>query len=210
MPAVVELAERVTKAKVPNSAAYAIGKGFMSISPNTGMGSRRIQHLTGLLRDRPDGWFDRGWSAEIGVALDAVSSRLTQEHGPESDDWAWGTIRPLTLEHVMSAAGPLGKAFNLGPFPWGGSAHTINNGAVDLTAPLTNPYGIASMRIVMDVGNWDEASFVLPGGQSGNPTSAHYDDMIEPFLAADLVPLPWTERAVRQATVARLELRPTV
>ncbi len=28
----------------------------------------------------------------------------------------------------------------------------------------------------MDVGDWDNSLAVLPGGQSGNPASAHYQD----------------------------------
>ncbi len=110
----------------------------------------------------------------------------------------------------MGQIGPMGKLFNLGPFPWGGSAHTINNGGVNLLDPFSNPVGIASLRMVVPVGEWDDVRISLPGGQSGNPASPHYDDMIPAWLSGEGVPLPWSDRAVRDATVHVLTLVPAL
>jgi penicillin G amidase len=37
---------------------------------------------------------------------------------------------------------------------------------------------IASLRVVVPVGDWDDARFALPGGQSGNPLSRHWADLV--------------------------------
>jgi penicillin amidase len=67
---------------------------------------------------------------------------------------------------------------------------------------------LASMRAVIPVGDWDSARFVLPGGQSGNPFSPHYDDMLPLWRRGEGVPIAWSREAVAAATISRLELRP--
>lgn len=62
--------------------------------------------------------------------------------------------------------------------------------------------------MVVDVGDWDAARFVLPGGESGNPCSPHYDDMLPLWQRGETVPLPFTEAAVAAATKETLRLEP--
>jgi penicillin G amidase len=49
---------------------------------------------------------------------------------------------------------------------------------------------------------------VLPGGQSGNPCSPHYRDMLELWRRGDGVAIAWGEDEVRRATIDRLVLEP--
>ena len=65
-----------------------------------------------------------------------------------------------------------------------------------------------SLRMVLDVGNWDASLFSLPGGQSGNPLSSHYRDMLPAWLEGAGVPIAWTEEAVQAATAETLLLNP--
>jgi penicillin amidase len=60
----------------------------------------------------------------------------------------------------------------------------------------------------MDVGEWDRSRFVLAGGQSGNPCSAHYDDQWERWRQGEAIPLPFSEEAVAAATRTTLRLEP--
>jgi penicillin amidase len=62
--------------------------------------------------------------------------------------------------------------------------------------------------MVLDVGDWDRSLFSLPGGQSGNPLSPHYDDLLPAWLEGTGVPIPWTGEAVEAATVETLLLNP--
>ena len=90
----------------------------------------------------------------------------------------------------------------------GGDTDTINQASVfplEPTAPCNN---IASLRTVIDVGAWGNSRFVLPGGQSGNPLSRHYDDLFPLWQRGEGVPIAWTADEVQQATVATLELMP--
>ena len=74
--------------------------------------------------------------------------------------------------------------------------------------PLANPGVVASMRMVLDVGDWDRSLYSLPCGQSGNPLSPHYDDLLPAWLEGTGVPIPWTGEAVEAATVETLLLKP--
>ncbi len=48
----------------------------------------------------------------------------------------------------------------------------------------------------------------MPGGQSGNPLSPHYDDLLPLWLKGEAVPIPWSAEAVRVATRNTLRLLP--
>ena len=98
--------------------------------------------------------------------------------------------------------------FNLGPFPWGGDANTISQAAPDPVDPTGNPIAIASLRMVVEVGNWGNSRFVVPGGQSGNPLSPHYQDMLPLWRRGEGAPIAWSEDDVEKAKISTLRLIP--
>jgi penicillin amidase len=49
---------------------------------------------------------------------------------------------------------------------------------------------------------------ILPTGQSGNPSSSHWNDQTDAWAAGDLRPLPFTRAAVEAAATERLGLVP--
>ena len=65
-----------------------------------------------------------------------------------------------------------------------------------------------SLRAVFDVGAWHNSRFVLPGGQSGNPLSKHYDDMVKLWRRGEGVPIAFTQEEVAAATTTVLTLEP--
>jgi penicillin amidase len=67
---------------------------------------------------------------------------------------------------------------------------------------------IASMRVVIPVGDWEAARFVLPGGQSGNPFSPHYDDQLPLWRRGEGIAIAWSEGAIARATLSTLRLDP--
>jgi penicillin amidase len=61
---------------------------------------------------------------------------------------------------------------------------------------------------VIDVGGWSNSRFALAGGQSGNPLSPHYADLLPLWQSGAGVAVPWTEDEVAAATVQTLRLEP--
>ena len=98
------------------------------------------------------------------------------------------------------------KVFNLGPFPWGGDANTVSQAAVSFLDPTANSQFVASMRMSVEVGDWDNNRFVLPGGQSGNPMSPHYADQLDLYRSGRSITIAWSPEKIATATVDVLEL----
>ncbi len=203
---VAELCVEVARARAPKSYGYALGAGFDEIVPLTIFAARRVGHLSRMLRERNE-WCGRPWPELIRGSLSAAWRTLVK-HGRDGHLPTWGEIRPLTLRHAFSGRRWIERAFDLGPFPWGGDANTIAQAAVDPQLPLSDPLAVPMTRTVIDVGRWDDAGFVLPGGESGDPCSPHYDDQLPLWRRGELVPVAWSEDAVRQATRETLRLRP--
>jgi penicillin amidase len=206
---VSEMSRRVAEAKAPRSSAWALGSGFTPLVPFTSFLVRRTSHLVRLLRERPVGWFPRGWDEAIRDALRGAVRDLAAAHGRDTRHWAWGRVRQLTLRHPLGIRPPLDRVFNLGPFAHGGDANTVNPAPVDPADPTGNPdFAIASLRVVIDVGNWKLSRFVLPGGQSGNPFSRHYSDQLRLWQRGDAFPIAWDRHDVERTTRSALTLTP--
>jgi penicillin amidase len=205
-----ELCDRVARRKAPKAHEWALGKGLNPIFPFTFLAYRRVGHLVKLILEDAPGWWPEGWTKEISSSLEAVASRLLAERGPCTEKtWAWGAVRPLTLLHPAGESNKLlGKIFNLGPIPFGGDTNTVAQASSIPTSPTGNPPLIPAMRMVIDVGEWDNSKWVLASGQSGNPCSHHYSDHFELWRQGRLAPMLWSQDAVAKATRSTLELFP--
>jgi penicillin amidase len=201
--------QRVALARAPQAARRVLGEGFTPLVPHTLFAMRRSGLLARLLAEQPDGWFPGGWAHEMEEAFHLVERRLRVLHGDETESWTWGTVRPLTLRHALGDRAPLGAVFNRGPFPIGGDGDTIAQASPDPADPTSGTtVAIASLRMAIDVGDWERCRWVLPGGQSGNPFSPHYDDQLTLWREGDALPIQWSEAAVAGATHRTLTIHP--
>ena len=207
---VAEMTRRVARARAPETFDWALGRGHGLILPHGFLAVRRLGHLTVLLQKQPAGWFARSWGAEIADALRTVVANLWARRGDNTARWAWGRVRPLTLRHLLDRRAPLNRIYNLGPIPYGGDANTLNQASAMPLDPTGNPGFVASLRMAVEIGAWEEARFVLPGGQSGNPFSPHYADQFPLWRRGEGVPIAWSDQAVRRATRQTLHLEPSL
>ena len=201
-----EMIRRVAKAKAPLTWRWALGKGVSPVYPRTLLATRRVGHLVRVLREQPEGWLQKTWVEEIENSLGTAVKTLRKDYGPDVSDWGWGHVRSLMLHHPLGENKLIGSLFNRGPIPWAGDANTIGQAAPDPVSPTGNPLVIASLRMVVPVGDWNDCRFVLPGGQSGNPLSQHYDDMIPLWACGQGVPIAWSPVEVEKATKSTLTL----
>lgn len=199
----------IAKARAPRAWEWALGRSETGFAPFTLLIARRDGHTARLLSEQPDGWFAEGWGAAIGAAL-ADSVRTLRKHGgPDPASWHWGRIRPLMLRHPLGVGPVLGAIFNRGPFPVGGDGNTVLQAVSPPQDPLSEPLVCPSLRMVIDAGEWGKSRYCLPGGQSGNPASPHYEDQLGHWLRGGGVPIAWGPEAVKRAVVGELRLRPS-
>ena len=205
---IAEIWQRVGQARAPKAWKWALGRGFSELLPLTTFAAGRSSRLLQLIREQPHGWFIQPWPAVIAESLSKITRDLRAKHGKKHSSWIWGTVRPLELEHPLGRIKVFASIFNRGPFAWGGDSNTVSQAGTTPLRPASNPLAIASMRLVIDVGSWEDSRFSLPGGQSGNPFSPHYDDLLGYWLRGEGVPIAWEPTAVAAATRRRLELLP--
>ena len=207
---VAEMCARVAKLKAPKSWETVIGEGALGIVPYNLFSDRRVSHLTRLLREQPSGWFS-SWSLEMEAVLTFVVRRLRREAGPGPGFWAWGHLRRLLLEHPLLGKHKwLGPAFNRGPVPWGGDGNTVSQAGARPADPTAFTHNLANMRTAFDLADLSKSTFVLCGGQSGNPLSPHHADQLPLWLRGESFAMPWDQADVIRAAVDTLRLLPAV
>lgn len=206
--AFADLACRISRARAPNAWKAALGRGINPVLNHGAMALRRVSHVSRLLREQPDGFFARGWATEIHDALVASVRWLRTHHGTSTESWAWGRVRPLHLRHPVGARKPFDRVFALPPIAVGGDVTTIPQASVDFQDPTGDPIGIANLRAVIDVGRWEQSRWSLAGGQSGNPCSAHFGDLVPLWESGEGIDIAWTREDVAERARHVLRLVP--
>ena len=204
-----ELSARIAGARAPRSAPWLLGRSLHPASGSAFFAARQVGRISRLLKHRPEGWFKNGWQEEIDDALQVSYTTAVRRLGEAVDRWQWGSARKVTLTHPLGRGPVLAGLLNLGPFECPGDVNTVMQAGTVGADPLAGPGAVPSLRMVLDVGDWDRSHFSLPGGQSGNPLSPHYADLLPFWLEGRGVPIPWTPQAVNSATVETLSLEPT-
>ena len=92
--------------------------------------------------------------------VDSLEKRL----GPMDKDWQWGNVKQTHVPHLAKVAG-FGSGF-------------INNGGSKTSVNAMSESNGPSWRMIVSLGKNVKAYGVYPGGESGNPGSFYYDDMI--------------------------------
>lgn len=203
---IAELSRRVARAKAPNSWEWALGKSTNPLKPLTFLVSRRVGHLVRLLSDQPPGWFKKDWPHTIEKSMTSAVETLKISFGTNPSEWKWGSVRPVVFKHPLGEVRFCGSIFNRGPISIGGDTNTISQVATHPINPISDPSAVASLRMVIDVGNWNKSRFVLPGGQSGNPFSPHYDDQLKLWVHGKNIPIFWSQNQIQQQSKTTLNL----
>jgi penicillin amidase len=206
---VASLNRKICQTKAPNSYLYASGKGVMKLIPGTCLNARRASFVTRLLREQPPGYFE-AWEPVLLEALADAIKTLTERFGVAPEAWGWGKIRKLTLRHRFGDKKPLDRVFNLGPLPGYGDGTTVNQAGFEFWEPLRHSTVTAHLRSTIDIGDWGASRFVLLGGQSGNPLSPHYGDLVPFYQSGRGVPVHWDDSEVARHAIATITLTPAL
>ena len=139
----------------------------------------------------------------VAATLAQAYADLAEKCGPDPARWRWGDWHHGYFEHALSALAP---GLDCGPYEKGGGGSTVMSAAY--RAQDFRVVTGASVRLVMDVGNWDASVFINAPGQSGDSRSPHYRDLAPLWARGDYAPLLYSDAAVEAATEALIDLRP--
>jgi penicillin amidase len=97
------------------------------------------------------------------------------------------------------------RAFDLGPVERTGDGYTPNNTRYDDSFQQTHG---ATYRHLFDLGDWDSGLATSAPGQSGQPGSPHYGDLLPLWARGEYFPLAFSRKKVEAVTRHRLRLVP--
>lgn len=142
---------------------------------------------------------DPSRAATLVQSFEAAVGALQARFGSSIAAWDWGSVHVAPFRH------PLADAFNLPDATRGGHATTPYMTA---GANLRQNHG-ASFREVLDLADWDNSTVTSVPGQSGQPGSAYYGNLLPLWERGEYFPLVYSRPAVEAATAHILWLRPT-
>jgi penicillin G amidase len=139
--------------------------------------------------------------------LRASEEKLTAKLGPDTKNWAWGKLHHAVFIHAVSGVVPAAKALlDRGPVSRPGENTTVD--ATYFGGPSFDELGGASYREIFDLSDWDNGLSVNVPGQSGQPASPHYDDLLPLWANGQYFPLRYTKPLIDRETTDVLELKP--
>jgi len=124
--------------------------------------------------------------------------------GDNPEKWSWGSLHTLRLQHPLQSL--VTADWSLKPIPVGGSGSTINFATYKLDDFRVDAG--PSVRMVIDVGCWDDSFFINNPGQSGIPETKHYVDLAPSWTANEYKPLVYSAAKIDELTSSKIILAP--
>ncbi|WP_405663548.1 penicillin acylase family protein [Streptomyces sp. NBC_01166] len=182
-------------------------------------GDRWYEVVESILDDQDNAW----WKVPAKGREEAIDSRdelfaramedarweLTAELGKDMSTWSWGRLHQLTLRNqTLGKEGPdlLQRALNRGPWDLGGGEAAVNATGWNAAGGYEVIW-VPSMRMVVNVGDWDKSRWINLTGSSGHAFSAHYTDQTDKWVEGELLDWSFGADAVKQSTVDSLTLK---
>ncbi len=175
--------------------------------------------ITQLVDEPENPWWDD--TATVGVtetpqdiltrALGQAVAEARTRLGADREQWRWGALHGSTF-----VSNPLGLSgitlienmVNRGPFPTSGGAPAVNATSWNFARGF-GVRSLPSMRMIVDVGGFENSLTMHTTGQSGHPFSQHYDSLIERWRRIEYHPMLFTRDQVQAAAAETLVLLPS-
>jgi len=141
----------------------------------------------------------------LSETLKGAREQLAKQLGPDSKQWQWGKLHVVTFRHSLDQQPGAKDLLDLGPIARPGDEYTVN--ATAMGDSWEQLYG-ASYREILDLSDWDRSRVINTPGQSGQPGSPHYSDLLPLWDAGRYFPLLYSRKAVEGETTDRLTLEP--
>jgi penicillin amidase len=116
-------------------------------------------------------------------------------------------VHRASFFHPLGGVAPAARAlFDRGPVSRPGDGSSVD--ATYFGGSSFDQLAGASYREIFDLSDWDNALSVNVPGQSGQPGSPHYDDLLPLWTRGQYFPLLFSKPSVDRETTDVLELKP--
>lgn len=155
-----------------------------------------------IIKEPEARWFDNIHTAEretmdeiVRQSFEAALEKLNDRFGERSENnWAWGKVKNTRIMHLV----PNFNAFGRTDIFSGGGGEVVN--------ATTATHGPSWRMVVQLDENWPKAYGLYPGGQSGNPGSKYYDNMIDRWADGKLDTLLFLKDLEQEAERLRYQI----
>ncbi|HKW52991.1 MAG TPA: penicillin acylase family protein [Stellaceae bacterium] len=117
----------------------------------------------------------------LGAALEQALTELRQHYGDDMNSWQWGRAHVAQFSNQFWAQVPVIGGLIALSIPADGGYDTINRGAGRIASP-DDPYADvhgSTLRMIVDLSDIAASRFMIAPGQSGNPFSSYYGDLLQ-------------------------------
>jgi len=163
--------------------------------------------LPAMLESRRPPPVGGSWEEILAGGLAAALRLLEERLGGERNAWRWGALHRVRFAHPLARMPGLGPVFVAGEHELGGDEQTVLQAGFDAHLGF-DALVIPSWRVVVDLADLDASRAVLTTGQSGNPSSPHWNDQSALWEAGELRECPFSRPAVEAASERSMLLVP--
>src|SRR5438270_5596898 len=139
-------------------------------------------------------------------AVQAAATQLTKMRGPDPANWTWGQLHQVRLRHPLDRAPGAEGLMDPQSLSRPGDQDTVM--ATGYHDESLDQVSGASYREILDTSNWDSSVAINAPGQSGQPGSPHYSDLLPLWNDGQYFPLAYSRAAVEQVATDKLVLEP--
>ncbi|HLG16902.1 MAG TPA: penicillin acylase family protein [Blastocatellia bacterium] len=137
-------------------------------------------------------------------SLEEAIAELRSRLGSDPARWRWRDLHAAEFKHALSTDASRRAVFDLKSVTRGGDGNTVNATG---GASFRQSSG-ASFREILDLSDWDNSVAINVPGQSGQPTSPHYGDLLPLWADGKYFPLLFSRDKVVKHAAHRLVLEP--
>lgn len=143
--------------------------------------------MEAILTERPE-WCDdpkrpgeESCASRLAETLDTALAGLRRDYGANMAQWRWGQAHIAAFANPVFSRIPVLREWFRIAIPTPGAYDTLNRGPStirDDASPFQQRFG-AGLRMITDLASPDDARMIATPGQSGDPLSARYSDLLQ-------------------------------
>ena len=145
-------------------------------------------HLLSLWDEGDEGLIGKPWPEHVLDCLRGALDDLEERFGAEPERWQWGRVHEMEFPHALGEANPVLARFFNRSVRSGGAQETVKQVAFDPNDPYKAVWA-PCWRMVADVADPEGSRWQAFTGQSGQPGSRHYDDLMADWTEGRTQPM---------------------